>query len=82
MCLNQMMYKKMRYCNFDLLSLTHWGLDKTAEILNISNEKFYILFQISLIFVPEGLIDLNLAMIMAWHRMGDNSLPEPMMTKP
>ena len=49
------------------------------------NEKFCILgVKISLKFVPRGPIDNNqaqaLAQIMAWCRIGDKPLPEPMLT--
>ena len=45
------------------------------------NEKFYILINISLNFVPKGPIDNNPALveIMAWCRPGDKPLSEPMM---
>ena len=42
------------------------------------NEKFCI--WISLKFVPKGPIDNNRAMIIAWHRIGDKPLSEPMQT--
>ena len=47
------------------------------------NEKFYILIQISLRFVPKGPIDNKSAFVqvMAWHRAGDKPLPEPMLTQ-
>ena len=47
------------------------------------NEKFCILIKISLIFVPKGLIDKNPALveILAWHRIGDKPLSEPMLTR-
>ena len=46
------------------------------------NEKFCILIKISLNFVPKGSIDNNPALVevMAWRRIGDTPLPEPMMT--
>ena len=45
-------------------------------------EKFWIFIKISLNFVPEGLIDSNQALveIMAWRRIGDKPLSEPMLT--
>ena len=45
------------------------------------NEKFYILMKISLKFVPKVPINNNpaLALIMAWRRMGDKPLSEPML---
>ena len=47
------------------------------------NEKFCILIKISLKFVPKGPIDNNPALIqiMAWHRIGDKPLSEPMLTQ-
>ena len=47
------------------------------------NEKFCILIKIWLKFVPKGLIDNNLALIkiMAWRRIGDKPLSEPMLTQ-
>ena len=46
-------------------------------------EKFCILTQISLWFVPNGPIDNNpaLVQIMAWWRIGDKPLSEPMLTR-
>ena len=47
------------------------------------NEKFCILIIISLKFDPKGPIDNNSALvkIMAWHRIRDKSLSEPMWTR-
>ena len=64
-------------------------LDKMAAIFQtISSDafswmKFYILIEISLIFVPWGLTDNNQALvkIMAWRRIGDKPLSEPMLTR-
>ena len=46
------------------------------------NEKFCILIKILLKFVPKGPIDNNptLVQIMAWRRIGDKTLFEPMLT--
>ena len=46
------------------------------------NEKFRILIEISLNFVPEGSVDNKWALfqVMAWRRIGDKPLPEPMLT--
>ena len=43
----------------------------------------FILIQISLRFVPKGLIDNKaaLAQVMAWCQTGNKPLPEPMLTK-
>ena len=45
------------------------------------NEKFCILIEISMKFVPKGPIDNNSALIqvMAWSRTGDKPLSEPML---
>ena len=47
------------------------------------NENFCILIKISLKFVPKGQIDNNppLVQIIAWCRMGDKPLFEPMLTR-
>ena len=47
------------------------------------NEKFYILIQISLKFVPKGPIDNMAALVqlMAWCRTGDKPLPDSMLTQ-
>ena len=47
------------------------------------NEKFCILINISLKFVPKGQVNNipPLVQIMAWHRIGDKPLSEPMLTQ-
>ena len=47
------------------------------------NEKFCLLIQIPLKFVPKGQIDYKsvLVRVMAWRRTGDRPLPEPMLTQ-
>ena len=47
------------------------------------NGKFYILIKISLKFVPKGPIDNYPALVqmMAWRRIGDKPLSEPMLTR-
>ena len=47
------------------------------------NEKFCILIKISPKFVPNGQIDYNpaLVQIMAWSRIGDKPLSEPVLTR-
>ena len=49
----------------------------------VLNEKFCILIKISLKFVPKGPIDNNpaLVQVMAWRRVGDKPLSEPMLTR-
>ena len=50
---------------------------------NFVNEKFYIVIQISLKFVPEGPIEdkTALAELMDWHWSSCKPLPKPIMTK-
>ena len=54
--------------------LTDWGSDKMAAIFQciFLNENFWILNEISLKYVPQGLIDnmASLVQIMAWRRSG------------
>ena len=47
------------------------------------NENIRISIQISLKFVPNGLIDNKpaLVQVMAWHQTGDKPLPEAMLTQ-
>ena len=47
------------------------------------NERFCMLNQISLIFVPKGPVDNTPALVpvMAWHRTGDRPLPDSIMTR-
>ena len=47
------------------------------------NNKFCILIRISLKFVPKGPIDNKCAFVqvMAWRRIGDKPLPEPMLNQ-
>ena len=47
------------------------------------DERFYDSITISLKFDPSGLIDNNTALVkmMAWRRIGDKSLSEPMLTQ-
>ena len=47
------------------------------------NEKFCILIKISVKFIPKGSIDNNpvLVQIMAWHRIGNKPLSEPILTR-
>ena len=61
-------------------------LNKMAAILqmtfsNAFSWMFSILIQISLKFVPKGPIDNKWALdqVMAWRRIGDKPLPEPML---
>ena len=70
------------------LHLTHLPLNKMAAILQtiyfrctFVNETFFILTKISLKFVPKGPIDNNpaLVQIMAWCRIGNKPLCEPML---
>ena len=70
--------------------LTHLPLDKMAATFAddvfrcISvNEKFCVLNEISLKFVPKGPFNNNPALVqmMAWRRPGDKPLSEPMLTQ-
>ena len=70
--------------------LTHLPLDQMAHILahDISkriflNENIWISNEISLKYVPWGIIDniSELVQIMAWRRSGDKPLSEPMLTQ-
>ena len=75
---------------WDGARLTHLPLDKMADILAddmfkciFVNENDRIPIQISLKFVPRSPIDNKPSMVevMAWRRMGDKPLPEPMMAQ-
>ena len=61
------------------------GRHPTADIFRciFMNEKFCILIKISLKFTRKGAIDNNpvLVQIMAWRRIGDKPLSEPMLTR-
>ena len=79
--------KNRRQCGHS--SSTHLPLDKMAASLTdnifkciFMNEKFCILIGISLKFVPKGSINNipALVKIMAWRRIGDKPLCEPMLT--
>ena len=61
------------------LGLNGLNPDKMAAV----NAKFCILNKISLKFVLKGPVDNNPALvyIMAWHRIGDKPLSEPMLTR-
>ena len=68
------------------LGLTHLPLDKNGRHLgddnfrcNFVNEKFCIFIKISPMFVSKGPIDncQVLVLIMAWGRIGNKPLPEP-----
>ena len=70
--------------------LTHLPLDKMAAILAddifkciFLNENDRISIKISLKFAPRSPIDNKpaLVQVMAWHRIGDKPLPEPMMAQ-
>ena len=70
------------------LSLTHWGRDKVDVSSRTTffkciflNEKAWISVKLSPKFVPRGAVDniRALVQIMAWRRIGDKPLSEPMM---
>ena len=76
-----------------LISVNSSPLDKMAAILQMTfslfrcilvNEKFCILIQISLKFVPKGPIDNKSALVqvMAWRRPGNIPLSEPINANP
>ena len=73
--------------HFLYLNLTHWGRDKMAAFSQttlsnaFSNENIRISTKYSLKFVPYGLINniLALVLIMARRRPGDKPLSEPML---
>ena len=69
---------------------THWGRDKMAAISQrpffnciFLNENIWISINISLKFVPKGRINNipALVQIMAWCRLGDKPLSEPMVVE-
>ena len=64
---------------------THWDQDKMATVFQttFSNANIWILFKISLKFVPNGQINNSpeLVEILAWRRSGDKPLSEPMMVR-
>ena len=85
------MYLSFTLMHFTNLSsvwiITHWGRDKMAAISQTTfsnasflNENTSISINISLKFVSEGRIDNipSLVQIMAWRRLGDKPLSEPM----
>ena len=68
-----------------LFVLTRWGRDKMSAIslakFSNVNENVRISIEISLKLVPNGPINnvSTLVQIMAWNRLGDKPLSEPMM---
>ena len=80
----------LRLPSQDWYHLTHLPLDKMAAILAddnfrciFLNENDRIPIRISLKFVPRSPIDNKpaLVQVMAWRRIGDKPLPEPMLTQ-
>ena len=72
------------------VALSDLSLDKMAAILADDifkcvsvNEKYFILIEISLKFVPKGPINNNpaLVLVVAWRRIGDKLLSEPILTR-
>ena len=72
------------------IHLIHWGRDEIDD--NFADDifkyifldkNFWILIQISLKFAPKGPIDKKWALVqvMAWRRIGDKPLSEPMLTR-
>ena len=80
---------KMRLCrqlrHFDSFTPRQNCRNSADDVFRciFANEKFCILIEISLNFVPKGPIDNNQASvyIMAWCRIGDKPLSEPMLTQ-
>ena len=74
-----------RHCRFNSFPLGQNGRHFPDDIIKsiFMNEKFCIVFQISLRFVPKGSIDNKPAydQVMAWRRPGDKPLSEPMLTQ-
>ena len=73
-----------------MLSLTHLPLDKMAAVLAddvfnciFLNENDRIQIKISLKYVPRSPIDNKQALVqlMAWRRIGDKPLSEPMLIR-
>ena len=75
----------LRICLNGQKPLTHWGRDKMAAISQtiFLNGNLWISIKISLKFVPKGLFNNipELVQIMAWRRLGDKPLSEPMMVR-
>ena len=77
-------------CHFLHVSVTHLPLDKMAAISQTTTSSAFSLIQIcdffiqiSLKFVPKGLIENRTALVqvMAWRRAGDRPLLKPMLTQ-
>ena len=78
------MNKIDHYQNTTKFALTHLPLDKCPPFRRqYFQMHFCILIEISLKFVPKGPIDNNpaLVQIMAWCRIGDKPLSQPMMNR-
>ena len=78
----QLRYRHCLKCKIPRLfyNLSHWSRDKMSAIF--MNENGIILIKISLKYVPKGPINNipALVQIVAWHRIGDKPLFEPMST--
>ena len=77
-------------CYFRLLAINSFPYEQNCrhfadDILRciFVNEQFFILIEISPKTVPKGPIDNNSALdqTMAWRRIGDKPLSEPMLTQ-
>ena len=77
-----------RPCNVniknDAILVVRQAVIQTQTQIIFMSENFCILIKISLKFIPKGPINNNpaLVQIMAWHRIGDKPLTEPMLTWP
>ena len=84
--------KLLSHKHFNMVcnGLTHWGRDKNVRLFAddtfkriFLNENVRISINISLKFVPKGLINNipALVLMMAWRRPGDKPLSEPMVAR-
>ena len=90
-CLWHLMVLDYQYASYEVSwHLTPLPQDKMATISQttiskciFTNEKFCILFWISLKFVPKGPIDNNSALVqvMAWRQTRDKPLSEPVLSQ-
>ena len=77
----------VKYLPFTALLISPWQNGRhfadDISICSLVNEKPYILIKISLKFIPNGPIDNDpaLGQIMAWRRIGDKPLSEPILTR-
>ena len=74
----------MQWSVFNTVTPEQYGRRKADDTLKhvFLKQNFSVLIEISLKFVPKGLINnkSSLVQVMTWHQTGAKSLPEPMMT--